>query len=66
MTMRAGGGNGNTGAGIDPKSPAFQSAQKECGRFMPGGKGGPGPSVQSSSGKGGGGPESSLNLKSAP
>jgi hypothetical protein len=52
--------------GIDPKSPAFQAAQKACGRFMPGGKGGPGPSVQSSSGKGGGGPESSLNLQSAP
>jgi hypothetical protein len=65
MTMRAGGGNGNTGAGIDPRSPAFQSAQKECGRFMPGGKGAS-PSVQSSSGKGGGGPESSLNLRSAP
>jgi hypothetical protein len=61
MTMKAGGGNGNTGAGIDPRSPAFQSAQKACGRFMPGGKG-PANSVHSA----GNGPGASLDLQQSP
>jgi hypothetical protein len=66
MTMKAGSGRSD-GAGIDPKSPAFQRAQKECGRFMPGGKGGAGPSVSSSgssSGKGGSG--ASLDFQQSP
>jgi hypothetical protein len=54
----------HSGGGIDPKSPAFQSAQKACGRFMPGGKGGPGaPSVSSGKDGGSGG---SLSLQVAP
>jgi hypothetical protein len=63
MTMKAGSGRSD-GAGIDPKSPAFQRAQKACGQFLPAGKGGPGaPSVSSSKGSGSGG---SLNLQVAP
>jgi hypothetical protein len=65
MKMRAGGGGSNSsGGGIDPKGPAFQSAQKECGRFMPGGKGAPGLSSQSAGKDGGSG--GSLSLEQAP
>lgn len=30
------------GSGVNPLSPAFQSAQKKCGKLLPGGKLGPG------------------------
>jgi hypothetical protein len=62
MTAKAGGGPGN-GGGIDPKSPAFQRAQKACGRFMPAGKDA-GSSLSSSTGKGGSG--TSLDLQKSP
>jgi hypothetical protein len=56
-------GSSHSGGGIDPKSPAFQSAQKACGRFMPGGKG-PQNSLGSADKDGGSG--GSLSLQVAP
>ena len=37
----AGGGGFQLGSGIDPRSPAFQSAHRACAQRMPGSRGGP-------------------------
>lgn len=42
---------GGRGSGLNPNSPVFKAAQKACESFMPGGKGGDGPTT---SGGGGG------------
>jgi hypothetical protein len=52
---------GGKGSGLDPKSPAFQAAQKACQSVMPGPPGGKGASTQSGGG-GGKGPSTQMGV----